>query len=225
MAQRTCTIDNCGNDHLARGYCAKHYARWRKHGDPLIEPRPRPTECSIDGCERPPYGHGWCNAHYTKWRKYGDPLEQRYGLPPKTCKIDDCDKPGTEGHGMCYLHYRRYWRHGDPRATSRIVGDDVARFESYIELGTAPGHAPELGACWLWTGLLTRDGYGVMATDLPTASAHRWSYRHHVGDLPPAGWDLDHLCRVRHCVNPYHLEPVPHEENVRRAMAVKHGAA
>lgn len=183
MAQRTCQIDGCDSRSLARGWCSKHYQRWKRHGDPLVTMR----------------------------RESGP------------CKVDECDKPGDEGHGWCYLHYRRYWRHGDPYATSRIVGDDVARFVSYLIPGEAPTHVPELGPCWLWDGLLTRDGYGVMASDLPTQSAHRWSYRHHVGDLPPDGYDLDHLCRNRPCVNPYHLDPVPHAVNVRRAQDVKHG--
>lgn len=30
-----CTIPHCGNKHLARGWCAKHYQRWKHHGDPL----------------------------------------------------------------------------------------------------------------------------------------------------------------------------------------------
>jgi hypothetical protein len=30
--------------------------------------------------------------------------------------------------------------------------------------------------------------------------------------------DLDHLCRVRCCVNPWHLEPVTHGENLRRGI-------
>ncbi len=31
-----CTVDACQNAYLARGYCAKHYERWKKHGDPLV---------------------------------------------------------------------------------------------------------------------------------------------------------------------------------------------
>ena len=45
--------------------------------------------------------------------------------------------------------------------------------------------------------------------------AHRWSYQHHIGPVPE-GLVLDHLCRVRHCVNPDHLEPVTSRENTLR---------
>jgi len=46
-------------------------------------------------------------------------------------------------------------------------------------------------------------------------SAHRLSYETEIGPIPE-GLELDHLCRVRSCVNPLHLEPVTHQENVRR---------
>jgi hypothetical protein len=45
--------------------------------------------------------------------------------------------------------------------------------------------------------------------------AHRWAYEHFIGPIP-AGLEIDHLCRVRHCVNPAHLEPVTKSENRRR---------
>lgn len=31
---RVCGIENCGDKHVARGYCKKHWHRWKKHGDP-----------------------------------------------------------------------------------------------------------------------------------------------------------------------------------------------
>ena len=31
---RICSIDGCGKSHSAKGYCGKHYDRWRKHGHP-----------------------------------------------------------------------------------------------------------------------------------------------------------------------------------------------
>jgi hypothetical protein len=159
--------------------------------------------------------------HYQRWKRQGDPMvtERR---APGPCVVTDCPTEGDGGHGLCPKHFRRLYRRGDPLATSRIVGNDAARFESYLEQG--PTVVDQLGPCWLWTGLLTEDGYAVMASDLPTASAHRWSYRHHVGPLLP-GLELDHLCRVRHCVNPWHLDPVPQAVNKQRAAQAKRRAA
>jgi hypothetical protein len=47
------------------------------------------------------------------------------------------------------------------------------------------------------------------------AKTHRVSYESFRGAVP-AGLDLDHLCRVRHCVNPWHLEPVTRRVNLLR---------
>jgi hypothetical protein len=47
--------------------------------------------------------------------------------------------------------------------------------------------------------------------------AHRFAYELLVGPIPE-DLELDHLCRVRHCVNPAHLEPVTHLENILRGM-------
>lgn len=71
--------------------------------------------------------------------------------------------------------------------------------------------------CWLWIGCLIRTGYGHFRKDSKTLIlAHRFSYETHVGPIPE-GLDLDHLCRVRSCVNPEHLEPVTRKENVHRS--------
>jgi hypothetical protein len=69
--------------------------------------------------------------------------------------------------------------------------------------------------CWLWHGATTVGGYGVCGGRKHRSYAHRWSYEHFVGPIPD-GLEIDHLCRVRCCVNPDHLEPVTHEENLRR---------
>lgn len=70
-------------------------------------------------------------------------------------------------------------------------------------------------SCWTWSGSLDRDGYGRININGSYVRAHRWSYEQDHGPIPP-GMHLDHLCRVRHCVNPAHLEPVVPEENTRR---------
>ena len=176
--------------------------------------------CTVSGCDNKAIARGWCNKHYSRWRHHGstDSLRLERGSEPPACSIDGCSRPGTGGGGFgwCSTHYRRFQRHGSPHFTSRVVGDDSARFAGYLSEGPTPSHAPDLGPCWVWLGALTRDGYAVMASDLPTSSAHRWSYRHHVADLP-VGLELDHLCHVRPCVNPWHLDPVPPAINKKRA--------
>lgn len=83
--------------------------------------------------------------------------------------------------------------------------------------------APGVGGCWIWTRSLSRDGYGWASLNNKTEQAHRLVYRFVVGQ-PPAGMVLDHLCRVRHCVNPSHLEPVTPAENLRRSELTPAGA-
>lgn len=43
-AVRTCAVPDCGGAYYARGYCNKHWARWRKHGDPSVSYREIPPE-------------------------------------------------------------------------------------------------------------------------------------------------------------------------------------
>lgn len=68
--------------------------------------------------------------------------------------------------------------------------------------------------CWLWTAS-TVDGYGQIKSERRMVKAHRLTYEAANGPIPQ-GLDVDHLCRVRHCVNPEHLEAVTHVENIRR---------
>lgn len=70
--------------------------------------------------------------------------------------------------------------------------------------------------CWLWKGAITGRGYPVMhLTKGKWVKAHRWAYEHFVGPIPE-GLEPDHTCEIKICVNPDHIEPVTHLENVRR---------
>lgn len=78
--------------------------------------------------------------------------------------------------------------------------------------------------CWLWRGVTTHDGYGriyVARVDGKQVQrmAHRVAYEAFIGPIPPS-LTLDHLCRVRACVNPAHLEPVTQRENLNRSPLV-----
>jgi HNH endonuclease len=73
--------------------------------------------------------------------------------------------------------------------------------------------ADDTGDCIVWTAGKNQDGYGLFRWGGgPTRGAHRISYEHWVGPIP-AGLEIDHLCRLRSCVNPFHLEAVTHREN------------
>jgi hypothetical protein len=72
--------------------------------------------------------------------------------------------------------------------------------------------------CWLWTASRMPNGYAQFRYS-PTKNGygHRYAYELHIGPIPE-GATLDHLCRVRHCVNPAHLEVVTQRENVMRGQ-------
>lgn len=78
--------------------------------------------------------------------------------------------------------------------------------------------ADVLTGCVLWTAYVDREGYGRTNYRGRPVEAHRAAYECLVGPIDPR-LELDHLCRNRRCVNPDHLEPVTHRENVLRGAA------
>ena len=84
----------------------------------------------------------------------------------------------------------------------------------------------ETTGCWEWQASMNK-GYGQFyrggsRQDAILRGAHRVSYEHWIGPVPD-GLDLDHLCRVRRCVNPDHLEPVTRRENLLRGPTIPAG--
>jgi len=223
FVQKMCSVEDCERVQVARGWCYKHWARWSKYGDPVYVAPAKPTVCSVDGCELPLIARGWCAKHRARWMHHGstDSLLTERGEEPPPCTVEGCMNPGNVGgFGWCTKHLQRNKRHGNPLTTSRIVGDDVARFWSYVDLdGPIPDYAPDLGPCWIWTGSLSADGYAVMGIVGGSPYMARWSYERFVEPIAP-GLEPDHLCRVPACVNfERHLEPVTHKENILRGMS------
>jgi hypothetical protein len=127
------------------------------------------------------------------------------------CSVDTCLRHSAYA-GMCVGHYGRWRRHGDTNPDVPLVacaGDPETRFFQKVTVARAED-------CWLWQGALTK-GYGAFrGADKKRHEAHRWAYEFLRAPIPP-GLTIDHLCRVKTCVNPWHLELVTRQENARRS--------
>lgn len=73
--------------------------------------------------------------------------------------------------------------------------------------------------CWFWMAATKGNGYGHLWWGGRYQGAHRVAYQLEMGAIPK-GLEIDHLCRVRHCVRPSHLEPVTRRENVLRGVSL-----
>lgn len=93
--------------------------------------------------------------------------------------------------------------------TSPVFGDArlPPRFWAKVEV--------QPNGCWFWMGGRFDNGYGSFQIGGRSVSSHRWAFQQLIGPFP-SGLESDHLCRARACVNPAHIEPVTHSENVLR---------
>lgn len=110
--------------------------------------------------------------------------------------------------------------------TKRKMVDPWTRARDYMYIEDRGWRTP----CWIFFGTHSGAGYGQLSVGSLTdgtkrmAYMHRLAYEKFVGPIPE-GLTLDHLCRVRNCCNPDHLEPVTSGENVRRSDPGARGRA
>lgn len=129
------------------------------------------------------------------------------------CSIPECNSPARR-ESFCWRHWAFWDATGDPLSTVQLLrnASPFTRMMRFVVEDTATG-------CWMWTGGKNGDGYGLAKLIRPglpasTQMAHRAVYKALVG--PIEAESLDHLCRVRACVNPEHMEPVSMKVNTRR---------
>lgn len=134
----------------------------------------------MEGCEAPPAGRGYCKKHYKRWKANGDPTV-------------------TLNPGLSMTPQERFW--------IKVDKD-----------GPVPDCAPHLGPCWVWTAGKFEDGYAIFQLHGKLKKAHCVTYEWAHGPVP-GELVLDHLCRNRSCVNPFHLEPVTQQINVHRGTS------
>lgn len=177
---------------------------------------PCPITENGQACGKPVLACEMCSMHYARYRAYGDPLHpvRRYVAQSEKCTYEGdggCDRK-PKRRGLCEKHAKREVKYGETTEPRE------RKFWAKVNKnGPVPDCRPELGPCWIWTGYIDpKTGYGQFGskgkgTNLP----HRIAYQYLVGPIGK-GLHLDHLCRVRACVRPAHLEPVTPQENIRR---------
>jgi len=105
----------------------------------------------------------------------------------------------------------------------------LARF--LAKTHSVPSPLTGRGDCLLWIGARDHDGYGrfwcpgfpgITGTPRPgTVLAHRWSVGFFFGPDTLRHLTADHRCRRPSCVNPLHLLPLPHAENVSKGNTLR----
>lgn len=131
----------------------------------------------------------------------------------RACWRDDCTEKRTR-RGMCDTHNIQ-WIADHPPRTTRLRGRaEEERFWFYVD-------QKEVAECWVWLGALDIGGYGVFNLNEQNGGgqvkAHRYAYRTMRGEIPEKidgkNAELDHRCRIRPCVNPWHLQVVTQRGN------------
>lgn len=96
---------------------------------------------------------------------------------------------------------------------------NIRRRGQPITLSWVESNCDTSRGCWEWLGAKDTKGYGVVGGTKNGGKLerlHRVTYALANGGAP-SGLDIDHLCRVRICCRPDHLEPVTRQENLIRA--------
>jgi len=192
MAAKTlCSVPDCGKPVHQRGWCCSHYARWRRHGDPLVQKHfySATGVCSVDGCERPHLARGLCSSHYNQTRKKRAKAE---------CPVPGCSRQTTGG--LCWSHLRRNRLYGDPLAERKPPNGAC---EEWLLAHVA--HDGE--GCLIWPFARDDNGYGKFLRKRRKVYAAREMCILAHGEPPSPEHESAHSCGKGHegCVHPGHL--------------------
>lgn len=141
IPKKICSVEGCGNQSYARGWCGMHYARWRKRGTTSLPIQER-SSCSVNGCSKDALARGWCNMHYTRWANNGDPelcLKAVCNLPLSQRLELHSEKITETG---CWVWMKALSRRGYGQVSNPSGGMDLAHRRSYeVYVGPIPdGH-------------------------------------------------------------------------------------
>lgn len=162
-------------------------------------------------------GYAWTDVPHTPTRAIRFLYESEHGpLPPSkrlsmVCGSNLCVNPG---HIVVHAPYKKTRDLQRRLATHPYSKVELSWPESFW------WRAEKVGDCWLWSAGIQGGGYGVIRVNGRSELAHRQAFLLVYGEVPD-GLELDHTCRNRACVNPAHLEPVTHLENLARAKSFR----
>ncbi|MFE4660119.1 hypothetical protein ACFRFJ_25920 [Streptomyces hydrogenans] len=125
-----CSVETCQSAAASRGWCPKHYWRWKKYGNPdatvrvysTPAPVPESRQCMVVGCERQQKTKEWCGTHYARWLRAGDVDSERpiAHYNSNVCQSPVCDRP-RRNKGLCLAHYQRFRKHGEAALATPIT--------------------------------------------------------------------------------------------------------
>lgn len=107
MTKAICAVADCERLVKSRSYCATHYQRFRKYGDPLAGRAvrsPKGSPCGVEGCLRARLARGYCKPHYRRFMRYGDPLISSVGGGRRVGRLplpEDIDRDGRRICANC----------------------------------------------------------------------------------------------------------------------------
>lgn len=130
----------------------------------------------------------------------------------RQCEVQGCARTHL-AKGLCQRHYHRMWKYGSTECKSPNGEVEYRLYSKTIK---------QADGCLIFTGCISTQGYGSISVDGKMRSAHIVSYELVHGPVP-FGYELDHLCNRKVCINPEHLEPVTHKENMRRSSLRRRG--
>ena len=196
---RTCEREGCDQPHRARGLCSTHYNE------------SIPKDVRHAKVETPCFVCGETVVKYKSARRSVCSEECKYVLAwgmPREQKQADMEKRAQD-KAAARAPY-------DPRSPLRIAYDE-GNSQAFIEAVRAGSTINELG-CWIWGKKLSKDGYPTTRLAGKQISVHR-AVLEAKYDAPLGSQHAHHICAETRCVNPDHLQPVTHRDNIAEMLA------
>lgn len=185
MLDRTCSVEGCERIKRAKGWCSKHYYRLRE------------DRCTARGCTRPLRAKNLCAQHYRE-------ADERV----RTCRECGKEFAGDIRRNFCSLPCKNLWQKGPVRRAVE-AGDRPGVIAAALSCSVVT----EKG-CWEWQFAKSPAGYGMIGQGGKGGFVHRHVAAANIGRPIPKNEPVHHKCANPPCVNPEHLQPVTHRENL-----------